>query len=80
METRRTKRLNSLLKEVISEVIKQEVSHPFVSPLMTVTGVEITADLHNAKVLISVIGTEEERKKNNRSARIIFRIYRYPSL
>jgi ribosome-binding factor A len=62
METRRTKRLNSLLKEVISEVIKQEVSHPNVSSLATVTSVEITPDLHNAKVSISVIGTEAERK------------------
>lgn len=57
----RTSRLNSLLKEVISEVIRRDVHNPHVNQLITVTQVEITKDLHYAKVFISVIGSEQEK-------------------
>lgn len=59
--TKRTKRLNSLLKEVISEVIRKDVRNPNVAEFTTVTEVDISTDLHHAKVFISVIGTEQER-------------------
>jgi ribosome-binding factor A len=61
MGVQRTDRLNSLLKEVISEVIKREVRNPHVVELVTVTRVQITKDLHYAKVYISVIGSEQEK-------------------
>lgn len=61
MVIKRTDRLNSLLKEVISEVIKRDVRNPHVSELLTVTRVEISKDLHYAKVFISVIGTEQSK-------------------
>ncbi len=57
MAVKRTDRLNSLLKEVISEVIRREVRNPHVNELVTVTRVQISKDLHYAKVYISVIGT-----------------------
>ncbi len=59
MAVNRTDRLNSSLKEVISEVIKREVRNPHVNELVTITRVEITKDLHYAKVYVSVIGTPE---------------------
>jgi len=59
----RTTRLNSLLKEVISEVIRRDVRNPHVNELLTVTRVEITRDLHYAKVYISVIGTDAQKKE-----------------
>lgn len=63
MKKRRQERLNSLLKEVISEVITKEVKNPDVSTFSTVTGVEISSDAHHAKVFISVLGSDEERTK-----------------
>lgn len=63
MATPRTVRLNSLLKEVISEVVRNDVSNPHVHELFTITRVEITKDLHFAKVYVSVIGTKEEKEK-----------------
>ena len=63
MSKRRTQRLNSLLKEVISEVIFKEVRNPDISPLITITSVEITDDLSQAKVFVSVIGDDLERSK-----------------
>jgi ribosome-binding factor A len=47
--SRRTQRLNSLLKEVLSEVIHKDVKNPRISPLTTVTRVEITKDLTQTK-------------------------------
>lgn len=63
MATQRTDRLNSLLKEVISEVIKRDVRNPHVAELVTVTRVQITKDLHYAKVFISVIGSEQQKEE-----------------
>lgn len=61
MSKQRTDRLNSLLKEVISEVIRRDVRNPHVNELLTVTRVDITKDLHFAKVYVSVIGTAEQK-------------------
>lgn len=61
MAVQRTDRLNSLLKEVISEVIKKDVRNPRVTELVTVTRVQISKDLRHAKVFISVIGSEQDK-------------------
>lgn len=61
MAVNRTDRLNSLLKEVISEVIKRDVRNPHVTELVTVTRVQISKDLRHAKVFISVIGDEQAK-------------------
>lgn len=61
MPKQRTDRLNSLLKEVISEVIRRDVRNPHVNELVTVTRVDITKDLHYAKVYISVIGSSLDK-------------------
>jgi len=60
---KRSVRLNSLLKEVLSEVINKEVRDPRLGQFVSVTSVDITNDLHHAKVFISVIGTPEEKKE-----------------
>jgi ribosome-binding factor A len=62
MVKNRIVRLNSLLKEVLSEVIRNDVRNPHVARLITVTGVDITKDLQHAKVYISVIGTDKEKE------------------
>jgi ribosome-binding factor A len=59
----RTARLNSLLKEVISDVIRKEVRNPHVGQLITVTRVDITKDLRQAKVYISVIGSSQQKEE-----------------
>lgn len=55
MAIKRTDRLNSLLKEVISEVVSRHVRNPDVHELTTITRVQISKDLHHAKVYVSVI-------------------------
>lgn len=61
MVKNRVARLNSLLKEVISEVIHRDVRNPHVNQFVSVTSVDITSDLQYAKVFISVIGTPKEK-------------------
>src|ERR1700722_18260117 len=48
MVKNRLPRLNSLIKEVLSEVIRKHVKNPHVTELVTVTRVDITKDLHHA--------------------------------
>lgn len=60
---KRVDRLNSLLKEVISDVIRKDVKNPHVNEFLTVTRVDITNDLKYAKVYISVIGSETEKQE-----------------
>jgi len=59
MAKERVDRLNSLLKEVLSEVIRRDVQNRNIPDLVTVTRVDITKDLRHAKVYISMIGTED---------------------
>ena len=63
MKKNRLARVNSLLKEVIFEVIQKEVSNPHVTTFVAVTGVDTSPDLHYAKVLISLVASDEEKNK-----------------
>ena len=62
MKSRRIERLNSLFKEVISDMIRKHVKNPRLPRLVTVTQVDVSNDLHYAKVYVSVIGNDEEKK------------------
>jgi ribosome-binding factor A len=59
----RLERVNSLLKEVLFEVIQKEVKNPHVNTFVTVTNVETSPDLHHAKVFISLIAPDAEKHK-----------------
>jgi len=63
MKNKRINRLNSLLREVISEVISKDIRNPNISQFTSVTSVDITSDLKHAKVFISIIGKDEEKTK-----------------
>ena len=63
MSTRRVFRLNSLLKEVISEDLRKDLHHiAGKTELLTITSVEITADLSFAKVFLSLIGDQKAKE------------------
>lgn len=54
-ESRRQKRMASLLREALSTVLPAEL-RPYSSSLVSVTRVEVPADLRTARVLLSVFG------------------------
>jgi ribosome-binding factor A len=62
----RTARLDELLREEISGIIGREVHDPRIG-FVTVTDVEVTADLGHATVWVSVIGGEQERRDSLRA-------------
>lgn len=63
MKKNRLSRINSLLKEVLFEVIQKEVRNPHVTTFVTVTQVDTSADLHHAKVYVSMICSEQEKEQ-----------------
>ncbi len=59
--SRRTERMNDLLREEISRVLRSEVKDPRLEGLFSITYVEVSHDLRAARVFVSVLGTEEEK-------------------
>ncbi len=63
MANRRLLRVADLLREELAEIIKRSVHDPRVSEKdFTITRVEISADLGHAKVFVSSLLDEEQRK------------------
>ncbi len=60
---KRVDRLNSLLKEVISEVVMRTVRNPKINALITIKKVEVAKDLHHAKVYVSLVGSAAEKEQ-----------------
>lgn len=61
--SRRTERVGEMIREDISLLLQREVRDPAVG-FVTVTDVEVTADLSHARVFVSVMGTPEERERS----------------
>lgn len=59
--TRRTERINSQLREEISDLLRRNVKDPRIGGLVSITEVDVSPDLRQAKVYVSVLGTEEEK-------------------
>ena len=60
--TRRTDRVNGLLREEISQMVAVELRDPRLSSIVSITHVETAADLRRAKVFVSVLGSKQEKK------------------
>jgi ribosome-binding factor A len=63
MKPRRIEKINSLLKEVLSEVLQQDLEHRKIPDLITVTEVDTSIDLTSAKVFVSLIEPNREKKE-----------------
>lgn len=55
-------RINQEVKRELSNIIEQELKDPRIKPMTTVMSVEVTTDLKEAKVFVSVLGNEEDKK------------------
>lgn len=58
--TRRTRQVGELLKEELTDIIRKEVKDPRIG-FMSITEVDVTPDLRQARVYVSVL-SEEERQ------------------
>ncbi|MBS0584794.1 MAG: 30S ribosome-binding factor RbfA [Verrucomicrobia bacterium] len=61
--SRRIERVNSLLKEVLSEVIRKDLKSHTLPDLLTITNVDVSKDLRYAKVYISIIEDNTHKKE-----------------
>lgn len=60
---RRVERLNSLLKEVLCEVVRHDVKHAKSFDLATISQVSFSDDLKHARVFVSVIGSQQQKQE-----------------
>ena len=59
--TRRTDRIGHLIQQEIGNLILREISDVRIG-FVTVSRVEVTTDLAHAKVYVSVLGTDKEKR------------------
>jgi ribosome-binding factor A len=60
--TRRTQQMGEFLREEVVDIIRSEIDDPRLG-FWTVTRVEVLPDLRSARIYVSVLGTEGERKE-----------------
>ena len=58
----RTNRIAEEMKKEISGIIQNELKDPRLPKLISITSLNVTKDLRYAKVYISVLGSDEEKK------------------
>lgn len=63
MKKFRKEKLNKQLKRELSELIMREVKDPRIKGFITVTEVDISSDMKNAKVYVSIFGISDNEKK-----------------
>jgi len=62
MTTRRQRQVAELLHEEISQLIQHNTRDPRLG-FVTVTGVDVSADLRHAKVYVTVLGDDDDREQ-----------------
>lgn len=61
--TRRSERVNDLLRAELSELVGQQLKDPRLQGLVTITQVIASPDLRHAKVYVSVMGSASEKSQ-----------------
>jgi ribosome-binding factor A len=60
MASTRQQRIQQLLIEEVSDIVRREVKDPRIG-FLTITGAEVSPDLRHARVFLTILGTEEEQ-------------------
>ena len=61
--TRRMDRVNVLLRQEISRVLTSQLKDPRLSSVVSVTRVESSPDIKQARVFVSVLGDDDAKKR-----------------
>jgi len=62
MNRNRQRRVSEELKKVITQIMREKIKDPRLSPMAGVSDVEVTRDFRYAKVYISVYDTDSKRE------------------
>jgi ribosome-binding factor A len=57
----RVERINSLIRQELSELLRREIKDPRLSGMISITAVETAPDLKYAKIFVSTLGGVAER-------------------
>lgn len=63
MKDTRLHKISEEVKRELSDIIQNKIKDPRISPIVSVSHVEVTGDLSYAKVGISVLGDDEARER-----------------
>lgn len=63
MSLKRLGRISEEIKRITSNAIMTELKDPRISPMTSVTEVEVTRDLRFAKIYISVLGNQKDKEE-----------------
>lgn len=58
----RTNRISEEIKKEVSNIIQNELKDPRLPQLISIVSLNVTRDLRYAKIYISVLGNDEEKK------------------
>jgi ribosome-binding factor A len=61
MATQRQRQVAELLREDISRILREKVRDPRIG-FVTITEIDVAADLRHARVFVSVLGSHEEQR------------------
>jgi ribosome-binding factor A len=61
--TRRIERLNSVIQQEISQLLRDQVNDPRLTSLISITEVSTSSDLKHTKVFISTFGDNVDKKE-----------------
>ena len=59
----RSERVSELILQEVSWIIRNEVKDPGIG-FVTLTGVDVSADLRHARIHVSIMGSEDEKRKS----------------
>ncbi|MFC1897642.1 30S ribosome-binding factor RbfA [Chloroflexota bacterium] len=59
----RIERVNSIIRQEMSELLQRQVKDPRLGTFVVVTDVSTSLDLRHAKIFVSRIGSEEEKQE-----------------
>jgi ribosome-binding factor A len=63
MQSFRSQKVADVLHKEISDILQMEIKDPGIG-FVTVTGVEVSKDIRNAKVYISVLGEKKQKQES----------------
>ena len=61
--TRRIERINSVIQQEVSQLLRDQVNDPRLNSLISITRVETSADLRHTKIFISSFGEHVDKKE-----------------
>ena len=61
--SRRLEKISRTIRDTVSMVIQHQLSDPRIQGMVSVTRVEVAADLGSARVYLSILGVDEKQQK-----------------